>query len=257
MANYFGAKNENNKVTIDDRTTMLSLLRCGTLDSIASYTKGVTFGWKGAEPPSNDRRMNLAFIYSLTLNDNEKNVALAIPDDENIAVCTNRTSTQSVNVVVFRNVQSSEGIESLASKIKVYIFGEDHVANNKSGIQVYNAAGQLAFKSTNYLFDVKGKWEMSKNIYIVKCNSLPASFLIEENAKDLAVVCNAYIANWVKDPHGQSMTPYIGIYGISKVGTKLYAKLMVCFWFSDSYSYYNGLSNQAAILLANITNAPI
>lgn len=257
MANYFEAKNDNDKVTIDDRTTMLSLLRCGTLDSIASYTKGVTFNWKGADPPNNDRRMNLAFIYSLTLNDNEKNVALAIPDDENIAVCTNRISTQLVNVVVFRNVQSSESIESLANKIKVYIFGEDHVANNKSGIQVYNAVGQLVFKSANYLLDIKGKWEMSKNIFNVKCNSLPAFFLIEENAKDLAVVCNAYIANWAAAPHGQSMIPYNGIYAINKVGAKLYAKLMVCFWFEGCYDYYNGLNNQAAILLVDITNAPI
>ena len=257
MANYFEAKNDNNKVTIDDRTTMLSLLRCGTLDSIASYTKGSNIHWNGADPPNNDRRMGLAFIYSLALNDNEKIVALAIPDDENIAACTNQISTQLVNVAVFRNVRSSESIESLANKIKVYIFGEDHVANNKSGIQIYNAAGQLVFKDANYLLDVKGKWEMSKNIVGANCNSLPASFLIEENAKDLAIVCNAYIANWIRDPHGQSMVPYHGIYAINKAGTKLYAKLMVCFWFETIYNYYNGLNNQASILLVDITNAPI
>lgn len=257
MANYFEAKNDNNKVTIDDRTIMLSLLRCGTLDSIASYTKGVNFNWKGADPPNNDRRMRLAFIYSLTLNDNEKIVALAVPDDENIAACTNQISTQLVNVIVFRNERSSEDVESLANKIKVYIFGEDHATSNKFGIQIYDAAGELVFKSTNYLLDVKRKWEMSENISRKNCNSLPASFLIEENAKDLAVVCNAYITNWVKDPHGQSMVPYHGIYAINKVGTKLYTKLMVCFLFDGIYDYYNGLNNQASILLVDITNAPI
>ena len=257
MANYFEAKNDNNKVTIDDRTTMLSLLRCGTLDSIASYTEGGNLNWSGADKPNNDRRAGLMFIYGLTLNDNEKIVALDIPDDKNIAVCTSQISIELVNIIVFRNVQSSENTESLANKIKVYIFGEDYAPSNKSGIQIYNAAGQLVFKSTNYLLDVKGKWEMSKNIFRENCNSLPASFLIEENAKDLAVVCNAYITNWVKDPHGYSMVPYYGIYAINKVGTKLYAKLMVSYWFSNVYDYCNGLNNQASILLVDITNAPL
>lgn len=257
MTNYFEVKNDNNKVTIDDRTTMLSLLRYGTLDSIASYIEGGNLGWSGAYEPNSDRRVGLTFIYGLNLNDNEKIVALAVPDNENIAVCTSQISTKLVNIIAFRTVRSSENTESIANKIKVYIFGEDYVTSNKSGIQIYNSAGQIVFKSTKYLLDVKGKWEMSKNILRVNCDSLPASFLIEENAKDLAVVCNAYITNWVKDPPGQLMIPYYGIYAINRIGTKLYAKLMVSYWFSNVYDYCNGLNNQASILLVDITNAPI
>ena len=255
MANYFESKNDNGKVVIDDTTRMLSLLRCGVVTSMATCIESGAFSWYGNRP-NDDRRVGAAGLYRLTLDANEKLVAFSVPNDGNVAVCTSQVSTSVVNVIIFRTEQSSESIASIAGKIKLYIFGEDYTANNRCGIQIFNASGNLVFKNTDYMMNVKGYWNMSIDMFRKECNGLPASFLIKENAGNMAVVCSSYAGNWVKDPNN-SIPPYCGVYAVSRTGNNLYAKLIVMYWFSNCYEYYNGLNDQSSALLVDITNAPI
>ena len=254
MTSYFESKNDNGKVIINDKTRMLSLLRYGTVLSLATYLDGGPFRWYGNRP-KDDRRVGLAAIYGLTLNDNEKLVAFSVQDDQNIAVCTSQISTALVDIIFFRTEESSESIDSIAGKIKLYIFGEDYSTDNRCGVQIFNSSGHLVFKNSDYMMNVKGCWDSSIDMFRKDCDSLPASYVIEKNAENIAVVCNSYAGGWV-DFHN-TIPPYCGVYAVNRIGNSLYAKLMVMFWFAGCNEYYNGFNGQFSILLIDITNAPI
>ena len=255
MATYFESKNDNGKVVVNDTTRMLSLLRCGHVSELASRVDATNFNWNGAGV-SNDRGAGSAAIYRLTLADDEKLVAFSALDNENIAVCTSQLSPSLIDIIIFRTRTISDDIASIASKIRLYVFGEDYSANNSCGIQLFNENGELIFKNTDYMMNIKGVWNISVNMFRKNCNSLPATYLITDNANNIAVVCSAYAGNWVMSPYND-IPPWCGVYAISRKGTALYAKLIVMFWFNNCYRYYNGLNNQSSALLIDITNAPM
>lgn len=255
MTVYFEAKNNDYKVTINDTDKMLCLSRCGPINYIAEKVRdsgGLT--WYGNKPNA-DRRVGFIAILTITLREGELLVALKPPDDDRFICFTNQQSDSEIDVIIM-TTSDITAMNEFLTKLYVYVFGENRAATNNAGIQIFDADGQLVFKSTDMLLNIKDIWVKTfNNLMGGWTNSFQNKFEIVSDARNLAVICCSTPASWTRGP-ANSIPPQVSVYGYQNSANSLCAKIMTMYWFVGNYMYYNGLSENGNVILVDVSNMP-
>lgn len=255
MTVYFEAKNDNHKVTINDTDKMLCLSRCGPINYIAEKVRDSGgLRWYG-DRPSADRRAGFIAILTITFQEGELLVALKPPDDDRFICFTNQQSDSEIDVIIM-TTSDATAMNEFLTKLSVYIFGEHRAATNNAGIQIFNANGELVFKSTDMLLNIKDVWTKTFSGFMGGwTNSLQNKTEITNNARNLAAICCSTPGAWTRGPNN-NIPPQVSVYGYQNSANSLCAKIMTMYWFTGNYMYYSGLNEECNVILVDVSNMP-
>lgn len=256
MTTYFEANN-NQKTTINDTDKMLCLSRCGNIDSVASKKTTKSFEWSGY----NDQKwiaVSMLVKYSITLTSSEYLVAVKPPNDDRFIFFTEQPSESVVNIIVMTTSNEAD-LKIYTSEMDVFVFGESREIDNVPGIQVFNADGELVFKGSDFLLNVKTSWNFITDLttfdYWEKFNTAPQQIIA--GTDDMAIICCANAAGIIFLNYSQ-YPPGILTYGYQNKNNVLQAKpLIMADRRDETYaSYLTGISAVCSVVVVDVSHMP-
>lgn len=257
MTTYFEANNNNQKTAINDTDKMLCLSRCGNIDIVASKKTTESIKWGGY---NSQKWIAVSIIakYTITLASSEYLVAVKPPNDDRFIFFTEQPSESVVNIIVMTTSNEAD-LEIYTSEMEVFVFGESREMDNVPGIQVFNADGELVFKGSDFLLNVKTSWNYITDLttfdYWEKFNTTPQEIIT--GTDDMAIICCANAAGIIFLNYSK-YTPGLFTYGYQNKNNVLQAKPLIMAGERDKIyaSYLTGISAVCSAVVVDVSHMP-